>query len=141
MANQQGKQAVLGMIAERKERLQVLDEERKIVDSELTGLELALQAFPDDAGNVQAYADEDAYKTIGQIVGDAIYDVLVEVGGPLHRDVLFDRVVAKGIVIEAANPKRYFFNFLTSDPRFKSKPGTRGYWMLAEPEDGPPETC
>ena len=136
-----GKLSVVGMIEERKARLQVLDEERYKLDSELRGLELALQAFTDDSGNDLAYADADEYKTIGQIVGDAIFEVLVEAGVPLHRDVIYERCLAKGIVIEAKNPKRYFFNFLSSDPRFKSKPGARGFWILAEPEDGPPESC
>ena len=142
----QGKQAVVEMVSERRERLRILDEERQVVNAELKGLELALQAFMDDSGNDLAYADEDEYKTIGQIIGDTIYTILVEAGHPLHRDVIYDRAVAKGLVIEAKNPRKYFFNVLTSDPRFKRKPGpARGIWMLAnleeDVEDGPAESC
>lgn len=135
----QGNQAVKEMIAERKERLRVMDEERNKLASEVAGLEMALDALADESSNVRDYAD-DELKTVTASITDAIAEVLSE-QQPLHRGVILERVKARGIVIEATDEMKYFGNFLSSDERFMRRKGARGFWMLADPDDGLPESC
>ena len=142
MPNTPGIQAVYAMIEERKARLQALGEERHTLDSEIKGLELAVQAFvASEAGVVQARADGGDGKSFTATVTDAIEDILL-VERPLHRAEILERARGKGIIIEAETPLHYFGTFLSNDKRFMPKTNKRGYWTLTdEPADAGPESC
>ena len=146
MTNKQGTEAVYTLIAERKERLRVLNEERQALDGEIKGLELAAQAFaPADQQAVQVHAGRasigDESRTFRDRVTDAIEEILWE-ERPLHRSEIFARVRAKGIIVEAKKTLQYFTTFLSQDSRFMPVRNKRGFWTLvASPEPFAPESC
>ena len=69
-------------------------------------------------------------------VGNAVEEVLTE-ERPLHRGVILERILARGIPMDASNPLHYLGTFLTGDERFVPTTkafgtnGRRGEWTLA----------
>ena len=72
---------------------------------------------------------EKEFGPVRQAVADAIYKVLRDEHS-LHRKVIVERVKAKGIPIESANPVQYIATLLSLDDRFE-RIHHYGYWKLA----------
>ena len=111
MPNAPGIQAVYAMIEERKARLQALGEERHTLDSEIKGLELAVQAFvASEAGVVQARADGGDGKSFTATVTDAIEDILL-VERPLHRAEILEAGEGQGHHYRSGKTPALFWYF------------------------------
>ena len=143
MAKKPGIEGIRALIAERRERLIVLEAERHTIESELTGLELALRAMTPPAGAAPARDKGDQVKSFTSQVTEAIVAVLQE-ERPLHRAVILRRVLERDptIVIEAENQLHYFGTFLSNAKETVPVKGRRGYWTLADaPEAAAPKSC
>ena len=69
----------------------------------------------------------------GKSVKDEIYDILLSGNGPIHRSVIYDRLVERGLRIGGLGPIR---SHLSNDERFTSM--GKGMWKLANPSQKQP---
>ena len=59
------------------------------------------------------------------------FEILREVGEPIHRSDLFQRVADRGFNFGGVNPENTFGAILSRDPRFKTA-GRKGWWDLTQ---------
>ena len=105
-----------------------LENTKREVDDQLAALHTVIRMYEQDAGSNNVEYHPSSY---ARELTDAMHDIL-EKHGPLHRNVIYDRVRERGIHIGGAKPVNSIGSYLSTDTRFKNV--GKGMWDLARKE-------
>ena len=122
-------------VEEISENIQQLWAEREVLLGQIHAWMVERHFAEADSAGVVGWQDKPnpryAFGPTKRAIADAMYETLME-ERPLHRKVLLQRVMAKGIEIRASSPMKHMAQLLTLDARFKKEPGQYGCWTLSE---------
>lgn len=69
------------------------------------------------------------------MIRNTAYDVLLEEGGPLHRRIILERIIERGVEVGGDSPLNNFGGHMSHDERFVSL-DNRGTWDLRIRREG-----
>lgn len=101
-----------------------LERKKREIDEQVAALHTTIRVFEDDA-------EDDTTESRGDELRDAIFSILQDESGPLHRTVIYERVVGRGLAVLGKNPVNTLGSHLSLDGRFLNV--GRGLWELADP--------
>ena len=109
--------------AQLKKELAAIDKARAVLNTQADAIRTVLALLESDPDPMPT-ASRDA-----QMLRDAMHDVL-SVEHPLHRKVIYERLVEKGVAVNGRNPVNNVGAHLSADDRFKSL--GKGMWDLED---------
>ena len=110
----------------------VLTKEKESLERQIEALKRAqLTLWIENPNDLHRNRSQYNLGPIRRVLADAIYEVLLE-EGPLTRQMILSRVVARGVQLKAMNPVNQVSAMLTADPRFGKVKGQRNFWNLTK---------
>ena len=109
-------------------KVKELETHKRDLDKEVASLHITIRVFERNEQS-QDSPNKDSF---GGRIGDAIYGILHNEGGPLHRSEIHSRIQEQGIHVGGKNPVNSVGSYLSLDDRFVNV--GRGMWDLAERE-------
>ena len=104
-----------------------LEAKKRQIDKEIEALHIVIRLNLERTNGVDAGGRRSG--TYAQELTNAIYDALLS-ERPLHRNVILERVIERGIHVGGAKPMNSVGSYLSTDERFKNC--GRGLWTLKE---------
>ena len=101
---------------------------KREIDKEVESLHVVIGVFERNEQS-QDSLNKDSF---GEKIGTAIYGILHNEGGPLHRSEILSRIQEQGIHVGGKNPVNSVGTYLSLDDRFVNV--GRSMWDLAERE-------
>ena len=121
-----------------RERAVELDKQFAAIKNEREAVYLVIEMLEREIALETDSDDVDAARTYTDILTDAIVEVL-EIEQPLHRNLILERVQAKGVHVAGLEPVKSLGAHLSADPRFKNV--SRGIWALVGNGENQEEDC
>ena len=107
--------------------IEELEAKRRQIDKEIEAVHIVIRLKQERASKVDAGGRRTG--TYAQELTNAIHDTLWS-ERPLHRNVILERVIERGIHVGGAKPMNSVGSYLSTDKRFKNC--GRGLWTLKE---------
>ena len=104
-----------------------LEAKRRQIDKEIEAVHIVIRLKQERASRVDSGGRRTG--TYAQELTNAIHDTLLS-ERPLHRNVILERVIERGIHVGGAKPMNSIGSYLSTDRRFKNC--GRGTWTLEE---------
>ena len=103
-----------------------LETKKREIDKEVESLHVVIRLYERN-GQSQDTLNKDSF---AERISTAIYGILHDEGGPLHRSEIHSRIQGQGIHVGGKNPVNSVGSYLSLDDRFVNV--GRGMWDLAE---------
>ena len=103
-----------------------LEIKKREIDKEVESLHVVIRVF-ERSEQSQDTLPKDSF---AERISNAMYVILHDEGGPLHRTVILERIQEQGIYIGGKKPVNSVGSYLSLDDRFVNV--GRGMWDLAE---------
>ena len=103
-----------------------LEAKKREIDKEVESLHVVIRIYERN-GQSPDTLNKDSF---AERIGTAIYGILHDEGGPLHRSEIHGRIQEQGIHVGGKKPVNSVGSYLSLDDRFVNV--ARGMWDLAE---------